>query len=149
MSASLQGTIRRGRLSDMAAILRLLEDAGLPTADLPHVEGLRLWVLEEGDSLLGVIALEGFGTHVLVRSLVIAPEHRKHGFARELVARLERDARAEGVTRLSLLTETAEKFFGRLGYEEVDRRELPAEVRRSAEFSSLCPVSAVCMTKSV
>jgi amino-acid N-acetyltransferase len=149
MSASLQAAIRPSRPGDIGAILGLLEGAGLPTADVSQADRLRLWVLEEADSLLGVIALEGFGTHALLRSLIIDPGHRKRGFGRDLVARLERDARAEGVTQLTLLTETAERFFRRLGYEVVNRREVAAQVQASAEFRSLCPASALCMTKSV
>jgi len=133
----------------MAAALRLIGDAGLPTVDLPDIRGLRLWVLEAGVSVLGVIAMERFGTHALLRSLAIAPEHRRRGFARDLVARLEHDARAEGVQRLTLLTETAQDFFGRLGYCPIDRREAPPDVQQSAEFRSLCPVTAICMTKSL
>jgi amino-acid N-acetyltransferase len=133
----------------MAAFLRLVEGAGLPTTDLPHIDGLRLWVLTAEDSLLGVIALECFGTNGLLRSLAVAPGHRRRGWGRELVARVERDARAEGIARLTLLTETAEPFFRRLGYEAINRREVPEEVQRSAEFRSLCPASAICMTKTL
>ena len=46
-----------------------------------------------------------------------------------------------------LLTETAEKFFRAIGYEVIDRRHVPEEIKQSAEFRSLCPASAVCMTK--
>ena len=147
MSLSAQGAIRQGRATDLAGVRRLLEGAGLPTADLAEIKDLRLWVLESDGQQLGVIALEYFGTHALLRSLAIAPEHRNRGLGRGLVARLEHDARSEGVTRLTLLTETAEKFFQRLGYEPIDRGDVPGEVRQSAEFRSLCPVSAVCMTK--
>jgi amino-acid N-acetyltransferase len=133
----------------MAEALRLLGDAGLPTGDLPQIRALRLWVLEGGGSVLGVIALERFGTHALLRSLAIAPEFRGRGFGRDLVRRLEHDAREDGVERLTLLTETATAFFGRLGYAAIDRGEVPDEVRGSAEFRSLCPVTAVCMAKSL
>jgi amino-acid N-acetyltransferase len=133
----------------MAEALRLLGGSRLPTADLPDIHGLQLWVLEAGNSVLGVIALERFGTHALLRSLAIAPEHRNRGLGRDLVHRLERDARAGGVERLILLTETADGFFRRLGYTAIDRREVPDEVQRSAEFRCLCPVSARCMAKSL
>jgi amino-acid N-acetyltransferase len=46
-----------------------------------------------------------------------------------------------------LLTETAEKFFRAIGYEVIDRRHVPEEIKQSAEFRSLCPASAVCMSK--
>jgi N-acetylglutamate synthase-like GNAT family acetyltransferase len=146
---SLHLSIRRGQSSDMPAVLALLQAARLPTADLTSVQGKKMWVLEASDSLLGVIALERFGTDALLRSLAIASAYRKRGFGRQLVARLEQDARTEGVAQLLLLTETAEPFFRSLGYEVIDRRYVSEAVKQSAEFRSLCPASAVCMSKVI
>jgi amino-acid N-acetyltransferase len=149
MSATLKPVIRRGRREDLDSVRRLLDGAGLPSADLEQITDLRLWVLEFDREPLGAIALECAGKDALLRSLAILPGHRNRGFGRDLVARLEQDARAEGVTRLTLLTETAEKFFRGLGYRTIDRGEVPDEVKRSAEFRSLCPASAVCMSKTL
>jgi len=101
----------------MPAVLALLESAGLPTADLAGIAGLRTWVDESGDSISGVIALDAFGSEGLLRSLAVAPDYRGRGIGRVLVARLEADARAEGIRKLILLTQTAEPFFRSLGYE--------------------------------
>jgi amino-acid N-acetyltransferase len=149
MSVALQPSIRRGRAPDLAAVLALLHDGRLPTEDLTSAPGLQLWVLESEGRLLGVIGLERFGTGALLRSLAVASGHQRHGFGHELVTRLEQDAQSAGVERLVLLTETAEAFFRRLGYEPIDRRYVPEEIKQSAEFRSLCPLSAVCLTKSL
>ncbi|HEV7445534.1 MAG TPA: arsenic resistance N-acetyltransferase ArsN2 [Steroidobacteraceae bacterium] len=133
----------------MPAVLALLQAARLPTADLTSAENLKLWVLEASDSPLGVVALERFGTDALLRSLAITSEYRKRGFGRQLVTRLEQDAKADGVEQLVLLTETAELFFRGLGYEVIDRRYVSEALRQSAEFRSLCPASAVCMSKAI
>jgi amino-acid N-acetyltransferase len=141
--------IRRGESADLPSVLALLEAAGLPTADLTSVLGLQMWVLEAKDSVLGVIALERFGSDGLLRSLAIAPEYRKRGFGHKLVARLEHEAQAGGVEQLVLLTETAEPLFRSLGYGVIDRRHVSEELKQSAEFRSLCPTSAVCMSKAL
>ncbi len=65
------------------------------------------------------------------------------------MAHAESDARVHGIERLVLLTETARPLFQKLGYELIERREVPESLRRSAEFHSLCPVSAVCMAKAL
>jgi amino-acid N-acetyltransferase len=96
-----------------------------------------------------VIGIELSGAVALLRSLAIAPKYQRGGLGHQLVAQLERDVQNTGVEQLILLTETAESFFRRLGYEVIDRRYVPEEVKQSAEFRSLCPASAVCMTKSV
>jgi amino-acid N-acetyltransferase len=142
-----QPTIRLGQDADLTAVLALLQAAGLPTADLTSVTCLHLWVLEAEDSLVGVVGMERFGARALLRSLAVAPSYRQRGMGHQLVARLESEARADDVEQLVLLTETAERFFRAIGYEVIDRRRVPEEIRQSAEFRSLCPASAVCMSK--
>jgi len=141
--------IRRGESGDVASVLALLKNAGLPTADIEAAQNLQLWVIKSMDSLQGVIALERFGSEGLLRSLAVAPEYRNRGFGRELVDRLEHDARIDNVDRLILLTETAEPFFRSIGYQITDRNRVSEYVRQSAEFRSLCPASAVCMSKTL
>jgi len=142
-------TIRRGNSSDVSDILTLLQGAALPTADLTSAERLQMWVLEVNSSLVGVVALERFDKSALLRSLAVAPDHQKRGLGRQLVAYLERDAQAAGVEQLVLLTETAVPFFRSLRYRVVDRDTASDDVRQSAEFLSLCPVSATCMAKTL
>jgi len=141
-----QPEIRRGTAADLPAVAALLANAGLPTADL-GTAGLQSWLVEAGGALVGVIALERFGSDALLRSLAVAPAYRKLGVGRRLVARLEEDARADGVRQLVLLTETAETFFRTLGYRVTDRGSVGEAPRQSAQFRSLCPVSAICMSK--
>jgi amino-acid N-acetyltransferase len=149
MEASLEPAIRRSQASDLGAVLTLLRAAGLPTDDLTSAPGLHFWVLEAKKNLFGVIGLERFGAAALLRSLAIAPERQGRGWGRQLVTRVEREAQADGVEQLVLLTETAERFFRGLGYDAIDRGYVIEELKQSAEFRSLCPASAVCMTKSL
>jgi amino-acid N-acetyltransferase len=139
--------IRRGRGSDLPAVLALLESARLPTADVASIDEPQIWVLEERDRIVGVIALERFGSEALLRSLAIAPDCRNRGFGRELVGHVEQSAQADNIRQLVLLTETAEVFFRSLGYRNTDRRDVSDRLKQSAEFRSLCPASASCMSK--
>jgi amino-acid N-acetyltransferase len=141
--------IRRGHGTDLAAVVALLKGFGLPTNDLASASDLRLWVVEAEHSVFGVIGMERFGTCALLRSLAVAPSHQKRGIGHQLVAHLEKEAQSDRVEQLVLLTEAAETFFRAIGYEVTDRRYIPDEIRRTAEFSSLCPASALCMTKSL
>jgi amino-acid N-acetyltransferase len=141
--------IRRGAPADLQAVIGLLESAGLPTTDLAEIPHLDVWVIEEGGSLAGAIALERYGSDGLVRSLVVAPGSRNRGYGSQLVNRLEADAVRDGVRHLVLLTETAEAFFGSREYVTVDRSSVSPAVSQSAEFRLLCPASARCLTKSL
>jgi amino-acid N-acetyltransferase len=141
--------IRAGGPADLPAVVHLLRLAGLPTEDIAGATALDLWVLEAEGSLIGLISLERYEKCALLRSLVVAPGHQRRGLGRQLVEKLQHDARVSGVDQLVLLTETAEKFFAGLMFTVVDRNSVPDAVTRSAEFRSLCPASAVCMTKSL
>ena len=145
--SSRQPTIRRGQGVDLAAVLSLLKVSGLPTADLTSAPDLNLWVIEENETIFGVIGMERFGACALLRSLAVGTSFQRRGFGHELVARLEREAQNEGIEQLALLTETAEPFFRAVGYEAIDRRLVPEKIKQSAEFQSLCPASAICMRK--
>lgn len=147
MNPSQNPGLRCGGPADIPAFVALLAGAGLPTADIVGSAGLQLWVLEENGALVGAIALERYGVDALLRSLVVVPEQRARGFGYLLVSQLEHDASAQGVERLVLLTETAGPFFRRLGYDALERRLVSDEMKQSPEFRSLCPASALCMSK--
>ncbi len=135
------------RAGDLSAVRALLGSAGLPVEDLDAPADLGFWVVREGGQVQGAIGLERYGDVGLLRSLVVAQDRRRGGVGTALVRALERDARSAGVRVLVLLTQTAEAFFRRHGYDVIDRAYAPDEVKASAEFRSLCPASAVCMVK--
>ena len=132
---------------DLAAVRALLDRAGLPSSDLSETTGVQLWVVRDGERLLGAVGLESFGTTGLLRSLVVSEDARGRGLGGVLVDSLERFAHAAGFAELVLLTQTAEAFFAGRGYAVIARANAPAAVLESSEFESLCPASAVCMSK--
>ena len=149
MSATVHSNVRAARAEDTSRVLALLADSRLPTEDVTTAHDLRIWIAESNGAIQGVIALERFGNEGLLRSLAVSPGCRQRGLGRELVAHVERHAQMGGITRLVLLTETAERFFDALGYEVTDRHLANDGMRQSAEFRSLCPASAVCMSKTL
>lgn len=48
-----------------------------------------------------------------------------------------------------LLTETAKPYFEKRSYTIVERDNTPDVIRRSSEFSHVCPVTAVVMKKTL
>ena len=56
-------------------------------------------------------------------------------------------ARAKGVSKAYLLTDSASAYFEGLGFQQVDRNEVDEPVKTSIEFVELCSESAVAMRK--
>lgn len=135
--------------SDLEAIRRLLESAGLPCGDLtpPHLDSFVC--AKSGEDLVGVIGFEAFGQDALVRSLAVVPSHRGRGIGSNLLADVENVARQHGVKTLYGLTETIEPLLLRRGYGRIDRADAPESIRATSEFRALCPASAVLLVKRI
>ncbi|MDP2746575.1 arsenic resistance N-acetyltransferase ArsN2 [Pseudomonas sp.] len=132
-----------------AAAKALLAAAGLPTADLAAEHFAHFIATGPTHAPEALIGLQPYGEVALLRSLVVSPEARGKGYGSALVAEIEAYAQQLGVRELYLLTNTAEAFFGRRGYSSVERADVPEVIRQTAEFSSLCPATAVCMHKRI
>jgi amino-acid N-acetyltransferase len=137
---------RAASQDDLIAIRALLESAGLPTSDLTSARP-EFVAIHEGESLVAAGALQRFGPSALLRSVVVSSARRGTGLGGSIVSELERIAREARIARLILLTQTADKFFARRGYQVIERSAAPVDVQGSEEFRSLCPTSAVCMAK--
>jgi len=135
-------------IAALAAVLRLLSDNGLPVADVEvQIDAFTL-VKSEG-TVVGTVGLETYAKLALLRSLCVAPSHRSRGIGAALVRTIESRAALEGVRELYLLTTGAKEYFANLGFVSVPRDQVPHEIRSTAQFSSLCPSTAVCMCKAV
>ncbi|MFM0227869.1 arsenic resistance N-acetyltransferase ArsN2, partial [Paraburkholderia dipogonis] len=138
--------IRNADAADLVEIQTLLRANGLPVDDVTGwlIEGFL--VAEDTDgSIVGSAGLEPLGSGVLLRSLAVTSEIRGTGVAREMVARLEDNARSLGRLEVWLLTTTAERFFEVAGYELINRGEVPSDVRLCRQFAVLCSSTAACM----
>lgn len=138
--------LRPATSDDHAAIRGLLRDSSLPVEDL-DTAAIDFIVACEGGALAGVVGVEAFEGAGLLRSLAVRGDQRGRGLGGRLVEAIEARAAARGLPQLVLLTETAATFFARRGYADIARGQAPVAVQSSTEFRSLCPASAVCMTR--
>jgi amino-acid N-acetyltransferase len=60
---------------------------------------------------------------------------------------IEKIAKQNAVKELILLTTTASDYFSKKAYRTIERNNVPEEIKKSSEFSSTCPSSAVIMKK--
>lgn len=142
-----------------SGILTLLSSQSLPVDDLNDNSNITLFAasekpgsaseVEDASSIVGVVGIERFDSAALLRSLATDPKVRGKGYGKKLVAFSENWSKQQGISKLYLLTTTADKFFTRLGYSPVSRDLAPPEIVSSEQFSSLCPGSAAFMMKEL
>lgn len=138
----LAGTADRGDVCDLLAAAKLPLDGLSET--LEH-----FLVAEEDGRIVAVAGIEVYGDSVLLRSVVVAAEHRGTGMGGRLSDASLALARELGARHAYLLTDTAEAFFRRRGFEALDRAHVPAGIRNSVEFAVACPASAIVMHRAV
>jgi amino-acid N-acetyltransferase len=131
---------------DAEAILSLLDRTHLPKAGLVDHLATTL-VARRGHEVVGSAALEVYADGALLRSVAVDPGEQGTGLGRRITEAAIARALALGVPALYLLTTTAERFFPKFGFSQIDRRDVPASVQQSVEFLSACPASAVVMKK--
>lgn len=129
-------------------VRELLLAAKLPVDDL-HEGGIHFFGCGEPCCLIGVVGLQLFGDDALLRSLAVDPALRGLGAGKALARAAERHASNALVRRIFLLTETAAGFFAACGYAAVPRDHAPRCIRKTREFSTLCPASAILMAKAL
>jgi putative hydrolase of HD superfamily len=124
----------------------LLDLCQLPSDDIyaPH---LQFYGIKRANKLVAVIGLEAYDSSALLRSLAVLPDYRSLGLARKLVSFIEGQAAQQGVEQLYLLTMSASNFFKALNYQDTERLTAPRLIQQTAQFSDLCPASAVFLSK--
>lgn len=133
----------------LSAVAVLLSAAQLPTSDLSDAHLDDFFFVGDANAILGVVGVERYGENALLRSLVVAADHRGCGIGGALLEHAEAYARSRGVRSLYLLTTTAEEFFAKHGYVYADRERAPVTIKSTREFSSLCPSSSALMVKTL
>ena len=132
--------------ADNASLRRLLEAAGLPSADV-SADRQEYILAHAGHDLVGCVGIEVRDGAALLRSFAVTDRLRGQGLGEALYERIVAHASLRGAKTAYVLTSTAEHFCAKRGFEKVDRSVVPAAIAATAEFASLCPASAVCMRR--
>jgi N-acetylglutamate synthase-like GNAT family acetyltransferase len=96
------------------------------TADYAEpIRASRVWVLEAGAEVLGVLVTEPAADHLWIEAIAVAPTAQGGGHGHALLARAEQDARELGLPELRLCTNEAMtenlEFYPRRGFHETGR----------------------------
>jgi arsenate reductase len=133
---------------DDAKLSAFLDAAGLPVDDVETGRQEFLLAREDG-RIVGSVGLEVVGADALVRSLAVAQDRRGLGLGKRMLHAAIARARIRGIKTLYALTLTAESFASAEGFVRIPRSEVPEAIASLPQFRSLCPVTAVCLRRSV
>jgi amino-acid N-acetyltransferase len=140
--------LRTAKSSDLASVENLLARNDLPTDGVKD-NFANFIVADDESAIAGAVGLEKYGSAALLRSAVVAPDHRGSGLGGRLVEELLERAQADGVAEVYLLTTTAEEYFPRFGFTRTSRAAVPEAVKSSTEFRGACPDTAIVMVRRV
>lgn len=131
IAAQAPATARKARMSDVPALLSLINGYAakgimLPRTEFEMSENIRDFVVVEcGGGVAACGALHFYSPATAeVRSVAVREEMKGRGVGKLLVDRLEEEARQFGLQSLFAFTYVP-GFFRKLGYAEVDRGDLP------------------------
>ena len=133
---------------DLEEIIELLAENVLPSSDV-HKHINHFFIAKKGDKVIGSIGLEVYNNHGLLRSLAVSKEYRNLNIGKELYSTLLSYSRKNRINTLHLLTTTAETYFKKLDFTLTDRNLAPESIKKTAEFSELCPSSSTYMVKNI
>ena len=135
---------RSAGVEDLPAIIQLLDECKLPHSDI--VPGKQHFVVAEIDQrIIGCAGYEAYDQNGLFRSLAVKPLYRDMMIAHTMIDKIFALAQEQGIKEFFLLTTTADKFFGKLGWKMINRNDVPANIASTTEFASICPSVAICM----
>ena len=101
--------------------------------------------IAKDDQIIATSGFEHIGQLALLRSVTVDPKFRGQGLAASLIANRLSQMRWLRVEAVYSLTETAQQYLSRFGFEIVDRDSLPPGIQTTQQCQSLCPASATAM----
>lgn len=130
--------------SDLSTINSLLNHYNLITQDIDLNKQYFLG-FKQHQHCIAIGALEYYRPYALIRSVAVSPKEQHKGYAKHICQTLFHHALSEKIIELYLLTETAEEFFSKQGFESIDRNTAPQIIKSTSQFSTLCPDDASVM----
>lgn len=128
---------------DLSNLRQALSLSGLPTDDIDEPDRSFFRAMGPDNATVGFSGIEKCGEDVLLRSVVVLPDHRGKSLGKMIVVETLRSVPVAGAVYLA--TTTAAPFFSQLGFKVVDREDVPNAVLATRQLSGICPASATIM----
>jgi len=135
ITADIYEGLRPAAIDDVVGLVELIqpleEDGALVRRSRERLEMEidRFSVLERDGAIIGCAALYPFAEERLgeLACVAVHPDYRNSGRAEMLLRRIERQARAQGLSRLFVLTTRAAHWFRERGFEPAEVADLPVQ----------------------
>jgi amino-acid N-acetyltransferase len=132
------------KIENLDEILQLLNRVNLPHEGVKeHIHNFI--ILRNESKVIGLVGLEIYKDKALLRSLAVDPDFQGQGLGTCLFQEILNKARDKHIVEIILLTETAEGFFRKQGFDVISRSHVDKDIKSSVEFQSVCPETAICM----
>lgn len=129
------------------ALAAALAEAHLPVDDLTD-PGRNFFVFTDASgAIFGFGGYELPGDLALIRSMVVPETARGRGIGAAILAALLERVTAAGAREAWLFTKHAAPFFAHRGFRARARYEVPPPVLATKQASSVCPITAVVMSR--
>jgi len=130
------------------AMVAALNAASLPADDVAEL-GRSFFRFVVNDVPAGFGGFELYRREALLRSIVVLAEQRGKGVGRLIVERLVMRVREAGATRAWLITDSASRYFAKLGFHAVDRATAPPAILATRQAADICATTAPLMVRPV
>jgi len=139
---------RNARQSDLPGIQNFLAERNLPCDDIAsHINNFV--IIEVDNNIVAVGGLEIYDSVALLRSIAVSAKNKNIGLGKKILFLLEEKAILMGVKQFYLLTENAQNYFQKFGFSIIERDKVPSVIKLTKQFTSLCPDSAIAMTRDL
>lgn len=108
-------------------------------------DNVHLYSIDQGAVPACMGALIQEGDIALLRTVGNRKRVRKYGMGKLMVWHILAEAQWKKLKTIYLLTDTAEKFFTKLGFETIDRSELPEVLDKNHFVQNVCSQSSKVM----
>ena len=140
--------LRNAESNDLLHLKEFLENNSLTSVGIQQcLENFLIATNESGD-WVGIAGYEEYGRSALLRSVAVTKEFRNSGTGRVLVEQVLANAKKRGFDIVYLMTEAAETYFERLGFESICTDQMDQAVRNSEELRD-CLASCQAMRKNL
>ncbi len=140
--------IKQVESNDYLSILEILKNASLPFTDIPS-NLFHFFKAESEGKIVGVIGLEIYNEYALLRSLAVLEEAKNKGLGKLLINKVLAYASENKIKEVYLLTTTADKYFEKIGFELINREQVPLKIKESEQFIETCPSTALVLKKII